>query len=961
MKNSKRKPKFLLIVVIFLTTGLLVATLLSPNGAAAQIACTVEWAVDADGDWGAPTNWSTGVVPTATDNVCIDRPGIDVTVTVRDVREANSLHATDALLIISSGSLSLFQPSDLKGDFTLSGGRLNAQGGLDLSGTSIWQGGRINGSVSFAGTLNMSGTKYLGGSLTTSATNTIRQSGSLFLDLGSSVTNNGLYEFAGWYEAVIGPSSSGTGATPVFTNYGTLRQPTYVMRIRDIIFNNPGGLIEVLRGTLSLWDNPGSFPGSPITVASGAQLDIRASPDATYSGTYLLSGEGALNISGTFDASASRAIFEGAAWDGGVNVSGTFLVGTVGARFDIPRLNLTGTLVTEIGGRPETGQFGKVDVTGIVTLAGTLEDILIDGFVPILGDVYPIMTFDGHEGTFAKITLLEPFFEAEYTDTALYLRVLGQVNEPPVAEGDVASTDEDTPATINVLGNDSDPDNDPLTVTNLTQPANGSAAVNADQTVTYTPDPEFFGTDSFTYTANDGEIDSNTASVTVEVLSVNDPPAVMDDAYITDEDVTLIVDAPGVLYNDTDEDGGPLTAVKDSDPSHGTLKFNNNGSLEYIPNANYCGPDSFTYHANDGQADSNVVTVSIHIVCVNDAPGVTTDQANVAVDEGQTANNTGKVTDVDGDTVTLTASVGTVANNNDDTWSWSFATSDGPADSQTVTITADDGKGGTAQTTFELTVNNVAPSVNSILVPLDPVNINDQSMYTIDVTFSDPAGVKDEPYTCDFDLDNDGTNDAMVTGVTSTSCSTQLNYAEAGVYTVKVTVSDKDGGSGTATATEFIVAYDPSAGFVTGGGWILSPEGACQFEACTNDTIGKATFGFVSKHKKGATTPTGQTEFQFKAGNLNFHSDSYQWLVLAGPNAKYKGVGTINGSGNYGFMLTAKDSEINGGGDVDTFRIKIWDKDNGDAVVYDNKMGAGDDLYDGTELGGGNIKIHKGK
>jgi hypothetical protein len=184
-------------------------------------------------------------------------------------------------------------------------------------------------------------------------------------------------------------------------------------------------------------------------------------------------------------------------------------------------------------------------------------------------------------------------------------------------------------------------------------------------------------------------------------------------------------------------------------------------------------------------------------------------------------------------------------------------------------------------------------------------------------------------------------------------------YQYPGVYTLQLTVSDTYGQSG--SANEYIIAYDPSAGFVTGSGWIMSPEGACQFEACTNDTTGKATFGFVSKYKKGAATPTGQTEFQFKAGNLNFHSDSYEWLVVAGPNAKYKGVGTINGSGNYGFMLTAKDSEINGGGDVDTFRIKIWDKDNGDAVVYDNKMGTSDDSYDGTELGGGNIKIHKGK
>ena len=198
-------------------------------------------------------------------------------------------------------------------------------------------------------------------------------------------------------------------------------------------------------------------------------------------------------------------------------------------------------------------------------------------------------------------------------------------------------------------------------------------------------------------------------------------------------------------------------------------------------------------------------------------------------------------------------------------------------------------------------------------------------------------------------IDNDGVGEISDTHT----------YEDPGVYALQLTVSDTDGRS--ESADQYIIAYDPSAGFVTGGGWIMSPVGACQFEACSGETTGKATFGFVSKYEKGAATPTGQTQFQFKTGNLNFHSDSYEWLVVAGPNAKYKGVGTINGGGNYGFMLTAKDSEINGGGDVDTFRIKIWDKDNGDAVAYDNKMDTPDDSYDGTELGGGNIKIHKGK
>ena len=90
---------------------------------------------------------------------------------------------------------------------------------------------------------------------------------------------------------------------------------------------------------------------------------------------------------------------------------------------------------------------------------------------------------------------------------------------------------------------------------------------------------------------------------------------------------------------------------------------------------------------------------------------------------------------------------------------------------------------------------------------------------------------------------------------------------------------------------------------------------------------------------------------------LNFHSITYEWLVIAGARAQYKGTGTINGAGNYGFMLTAIDGQIGGG--VDKFRIKIWDKNNADAVVYDNQMASADSDNPTTTLGGGSIMIHK--
>jgi parallel beta-helix repeat protein len=168
----------------------------------------------------------------------------------------------------------------------------------------------------------------------------------------------------------------------------------------------------------------------------------------------------------------------------------------------------------------------------------------------------------------------------------------------------------------------------------------------------------------------------------------------------------------------------------------------------------------------------------------------------------------------------------------------------------------------------------------------------------------------------------------------------------AGVYTVRAVVT----GGGLLgdclvgqEATALVAVYDPGAGFVTGGGWIMSPAGAY-----TPDPLaaGKATFGFVSKYQKGANVPTGNTEFQFKAGDLNFHSTSYDWLVVTGTGsnyARFKGTGTINGAGEYKFMIWAGDAS------PDTFRIKIWGGDE-NSPVYDNGMD--------QAIGGGSIVVH---
>ena len=133
-----------------------------------------------------------------------------------------------------------------------------------------------------------------------------------------------------------------------------------------------------------------------------------------------------------------------------------------------------------------------------------------------------------------------------------------------------------------------------------------------------------------------------------------------------------------------------------------------------------------------------------------------------------------------------------------------------------------------------------------------------------------------------------------------------------------------------------------TGGMVTGAGWIVSPPGAY---VNVPDLTGRANFMFVSQYKKGANKPTGRTTFKFKAGDLDFYSDDYDFLVVnkAATNAQFKGVGTVNGEGNYGFMIWATDYSNS----PDTFRIKIWD--DADNIIYDNDMQ--------QPIGAGNIVV----
>jgi VCBS repeat-containing protein len=294
--------------------------------------------------------------------------------------------------------------------------------------------------------------------------------------------------------------------------------------------------------------------------------------------------------------------------------------------------------------------------------------------------------------------------------TTLVTLVIAPVNDTPVAVNDAYSTAEDTPLTVTlpgVLANDTDADGDPLIATLAVAPTNGTVALAPDGSLVYTPNANFNGTDSFTYTATDGIATSSPATVTITVTAVNDAPVAVPDTYAGTEDTPLVVNAAtGVLANDTDVDGDPLTASLVSGPTNGSLTLNANGSFSYTPNANFNGADSFVYMANDGTADSLPTVVTLTIAAVNDTPVAVSDAYTTSEDTPLTVAAPGVLandTDADGDPLVATMLVaptnGTVAlapngalvytpnANFNGTDSFTYTATDGIATSAPATVT----------------------------------------------------------------------------------------------------------------------------------------------------------------------------------------------------------------------------------------------------------------------------------
>lgn len=525
--------------------------------------------------------------------------------------------------------------------------------------------------------------------------------------------------------------------------------------------------------------------------------------------------------------------------------------------------------------------------------------------------------------------------------------------EPPIAEAGGPYTGEECNSMLLDASGSNDPEGDPLTYRwNI----GGSWYDNANN-----PFLEWTWLDDYsgivTVEVSDGDL---TALDTAEVTVLNVPPVILNVTGPTEVDVGTEM---SLLVNFFDGLPDPRGMIASLDTYTATFSWGDGSSTEFS-----LGVNEFDFSGNHAYTEAGVYQIIITIVDDNGGEAsaiweitVDGDLALVEagpdgiIDEGSMFISAGFLADDSGTYIAM-------VDYGDETGAQELLLNPGNAfDLQhhycengiyTILVTVFNEGEEWGSDSATVTVSNVPPTIESLTgPPMDPVQLGNP--ITVTGLFFDPGCLDTHVATIDW---GDGQTTSIDVPFGTYVVAGSHTYASAGVYQITLTVTDDDGGSDSETLQYYVVIYDPSAGFVTGGGWIIAQPGSYP----ANPTLtGKATFGFVSKYKKGQSTPSGNTEFQFHAAGMNFHSHSYEWLVVAGAKAMYQGVGTINGVGNYKFKLIAIDGQKNGGGGVDKFRIKIWDLDNSNELVFDNNLGMSDDENPVTALSGGQITIHK--
>jgi len=331
-----------------------------------------------------------------------------------------------------------------------------------------------------------------------------------------------------------------------------------------------------------------------------------------------------------------------------------------------------------------------------------------------------------------KITLRPAQTSTEQATTTV--TIIDTTNSAPVANDDSATIDENTQLlNFDVLANDTDVDNDTLTISGTPTASHGTVIVNLDGTISYTPDANYHGLDTIAYMVTDGEL-ADEGEVTIQITSVNGAPIAVDDTANATEDTPL--NNINVLANDTDSDGDALSIDGIPTANNGTVTVNTDGSLNYTPNPNFNGVDTITYTVTDGTA-IDIGTVNVSVASVNDVPVANPDTANATEDQPLTNIDVlSNDSDVENDPLSIVgtpmAEHGTVTVNPDGTLNYTPDPDYFGSDVITYTVTD-----GSDQATSTVAVS-VAGTPDAPVAENDIATTNeDQAVFNISVLAND--------------------------------------------------------------------------------------------------------------------------------------------------------------------------------------------------------------------------------
>ena len=539
--------------------------------------------------------------------------------------------------------------------------------------------------------------------------------------------------------------------------------------------------------------------------------------------------------------------------------------------------------------------------------------------------LYPGPNFTGTDSVDYTVT------DGTLTDVGTLTITVTPVNDPPVAVDDSLTVAEDSGTTAgNLAGNDT-PSGDGGNVWALGTPAsNGSAAVNSDGTFSYTPNANYNGADSFTYTLTDANGDVSTATVSITVTAVNDLPVAVADSVTVNEDTVFSGTLAG---NDTPSgDGGNVWALATA-AANGSAVVNSDGTFSYTPNANYNGADSFTYTLTDANGDVSTATVSVTVTAVNDLPVAVDDSLTVAEDSGTTAGTLAGNDTPSGDggnvwALATAAANGSAVVNSDGTFSYTPNANYNGADSFTYTLTDANGDVSTATVSVTVTaVNDLPVAVGDSLTVAEDSGTTAGTLAGNDTPSGDGGNV--------WALATAAANGSAVVNSDGTfSYTPNANYNGADSFTY--TLTDANGDVSTATVSITVTAVNDL------------PVAVADSVTVNEDTVFSGTLA-------GNDTPSGD------GGNVwALGAPASNGSVVVNPDGSFSYTPNANYNGTDSFTYTLTDA--NGDVSTETVSITVTAVNDLPVAVADSVTVNEDTVFSGTLAGndtpsgdGGNV------